>query len=187
MKALKCRNCKKKHTPFNSLNNWCQEIDCQTARAMFLLEKAKKKGKQDWAKEKKTLKESLKTKADYEKELEVIFNTFIRLRDANEPCISCEAPAGSFTLSAGHYYPAGSNKNIRFNEDNVHVQCWFNCNKNKHGNLSEYLPRLIKKIGQDRFNKLLHKKNTPRHYAIYELKELKVIYRAKIKELKLKQ
>lgn len=135
---------------------------------------------------KKELKASLKTKQDYEKELEKVVNEYIRLRDFGKPCISCDAPYGHYRPSAGHFYPAGSYKNIRFDEDNIHGQCWFNCNKNKHGNLTEYRPRLIAKIGQERFDALEARRNVPAHYSIPELIELKVIYKDKIKNLKTK-
>lgn len=123
-------------------------------------------------------------KQDVEKELEMVFNEFIRLRDKDKPCVSCDAEPGKYTMSAGHYFPAGSNKNIRFDEDNVHGQCWYNCNKNKHGNLSEYLPRLIQRIGQERFDALKQRKNTPRKYTIPELKGMIEYYKLKVKELK---
>ena len=48
------------------------------------------------------------------------FHKYIRNRDAGQPCISCD----SFTtLQAGHFYSAGNNPSVRFNEDNVHGQC----------------------------------------------------------------
>jgi thiol-disulfide isomerase/thioredoxin len=151
--------------------------ECTKEFSVFAKEELLKKER------KKTLekKKSLMRKQDYEKILEAHFNEFIRLRDWNESCISCDAPAQSFKKSAGHYFPAGHNKNIRFDEDNVHNQCWYNCNKQKHGNLSEYLPRLIKKIGQERFDELELKKRMPRHYSIPELIELIVIYKDKVK------
>ena len=135
----------------------------------------------EWKERKKVLKDGLKRKQDYEKDLEVVFNKFIRLRDKDEPCISCDAPAGTYKLTAGHFYPAGSYKNLRFNEDNVNSQCWWNCNKNKSGNLLEYRPRLIKKIGIERVEELERLKNIPAHYTIPELKEMIKQYKLKNK------
>ena len=66
---------------------------------------------------------------------------------------------------------------------NVHGQCWYNCNKNKHGNLSEYLPNLIAKIGQDNFNALEAKRNEPLNLTIQEIEELKRKYKQLIKQL----
>ena len=44
------------------------------------------------------------------------FHKYIRRRDQDKPCISC----GKYTLlQAGHFYSAGGNPVVRFNEDNV--------------------------------------------------------------------
>ena len=180
---MRCHHCKTKFEQYEFLNKFCKELDCQTAKAMFKLGKIKDQKQKDARKETKIAKEKLKTKSDYEKELETVVNKFIRLRDKDLPCVSCDAPAGTYTMSAGHYFPAGSNKSVRFDVDNIHGQCWFNCNKNQHGNLSEYLPRLIKRIGQQRFDELEMRKNTPAHYSIPELIEMKVNFKEKVRKL----
>ena len=144
----------------------------------------KRKKIKDAQKKKRQFKKENKRKQDFEKDLEKIFNEFIRLRDKWKPCISCDAKGGKYTISAGHYFPAGSHKNVRFDEDNVHGQCWYNCNKNKSGNLSEYLPRLIERIGQERFDQLSERRNEPRRYTIPELKELIEVYKQKVKDFK---
>jgi len=78
------------------------------------------------------------------------FHKFIRNRDQQQPCISC----GKFTtLQAGHFYSAGHHPSVRFNEDNVHGQCK-RCNYFLSGNLTPYRENLIKKIGQERFDKI---------------------------------
>ena len=87
-------------------------------------------------------------------------------------------------MTAGHYFPAGSNKSVRFDENNVHGQCWFNCNKNQHGNLSEYQPRLVTKIGQKAFEELSQGRHEKRGYTIPELIELIEVYKEKVKKFK---
>ena len=79
----------------------------------------------------------------------VYFNRFIRLRDRNLPCISCNNDFNQ----AGHYYSGGHYSALKFNEDNVNGQC-IRCNYHLHGNLIEYRLRLEKKIGLDRIKKL---------------------------------
>ena len=77
------------------------------------------------------------------------FHKFIRTRDKDLPCISC----GRYTkLQAGHFYSA-SNSSVRFNEDNVNGQC-IQCNHFLSGNLLPYRQNLIKKIGQERVDKI---------------------------------
>ncbi len=72
-----------------------------------------------------------------------VFNSFIRERDKDEPCISCGKHT---TLQAGHFYSAGKHQNLRFNEDNCHGQC-VKCNYYMSANLLKYRENLIKKIG----------------------------------------
>ena len=139
--------------------------------------------KKAWNKEKRERKQSLKTKQNYESELEVIFNKWIRLRDVNEPCISCDKAAGQYKDSAGHLWPAGQYKNIRFNEDNVHSQCWYDCNKNKHGNVNEYRRRVVKKIGKGRLKELDRLSQIPLKLTIPEIILMKEEYKERIRRL----
>lgn len=176
IKDKNCDICGEKFKPSQPLQMVCS--------AKCAYEYVQKKNKKDWQKKKSELNFDLKTHADHSKELEKIVNLFIRLRDKNKPCISCDALPGTYTMSAGHFYPVGTYKNLRFNEDNIHGQCWFNCNKNKHGNLLEYRPRLIKRIGLARVDELDRLKNTDLKLSIPELIDLKVIFRKKISALK---
>ena len=159
------------------------QMVCSSGCAIeYAKEQKLKKEVSNWKRRKKETKESLKTKQDYEKELQVIFNKFIRLRDKDKPCISCNRPlTGKF--DAGHYFPVGSYKNLRFSEDNVFGQC-VRCNQHKHGNLNEYTINLPLRIGEDKFNQLIKERLIERHYSVQELIELKVIYKEKIKKLK---
>lgn len=180
MATRTCKYCKEKFDQQRP-----NQIVCSPGCAYEYTKAQNKKKRERESKAKtKEMKAALKTKQDYEKELETIFNKFIRLRDQTKPCISCCAAPGQYRLTAGHFYPAGSYKNIRFDEDNVHGQCWFNCNKNKHGNLHEYRIHLNERIGIEKVKALDARSLSPRHYSIPELVELKVIYRDKIKALK---
>lgn len=175
----KCVNCGEVFQKIKPLQNVCDHI-CAIEHAKALREKKEAKA---WRKEKAIRKEKLKTKSDYEKELQSIFNEYIRLRDKGQPCITCGLPYGSYKEHACHYYPSGSNRNLRFNELNVHLGC-DHCNVFLHGNLIAYTERLPLRIGIESFEELKRLKNVPRHYSIPELIELKVIYKDKIKQLK---
>lgn len=78
------------------------------------------------------------------------FNKFIRERDKNLGCISCD---NGKVENAGHYFSAGQFPPLRFNEDNTNGQC-VKCNKWNHGALIQYGMGLQKKIGIDRVSKL---------------------------------
>lgn len=190
MKLFKCKYCREKveaNELSSRLPQVCKKIDCISKKYDEFKEKIHAKARVNLkvksAKEKKVEKEKLKTHKDYLKDFEKVFNEYIRKRDKGQPCISCQKPYGEFTESAGHYFPAGSNGSIRFDEDNVHLQCWFFCNKNRHGNQVEYLPNLIKKIGQQRFDELSERRNEPLKLSMPEIKEKIKHYKLKIKEL----
>ncbi len=176
-RKYKCKQCKE---PFERTISSVQPV-CSTKCAIEyskVLEAKKRR------KETRDLKQSMKTWMDYYQEALKVFNSYIRERDKNEKCISCDALPGTYKLTSGHYFPQGQNKSVALDEDNAHSQCWFNCNKNKSGNLAEYYPRLIKKIGQQRFDELEQRKNTLKKYSIPELIEIKVIFKDKTKQLK---
>lgn len=77
------------------------------------------------------------------------FNAYIRKRDEGNKCISCDAQG----TEAGHFYSAGHYSALRYNENNVHIQCSV-CNRHLSANLLEYRQGLIKKIGEKEVLKL---------------------------------
>jgi len=70
-------------------------------------------------------------------------------------------------MQAGHYKP-GTHSITRYDTDNIHGQC-SQCNEKKSGNLTEYRPRLIKKIGLAKVE-WLEAQNSVRKWTIDELK-----------------
>lgn len=167
----KCLHCKLRFEPYRP-----NQVVCSgTCAAHYAALKSKLKAK----KEKKEAKEKLKTRTDHLKELQVIFNKYIRLRDKDKPCISCDRPlAGKY--DAGHFMSCGSHPNLRFMETNVHGQC-VHCNQHKHGNILEYSLRLPKRIGEYEYNGLISEKDKPLKLTLPEILELKEVYKAKIK------
>lgn len=137
-----------------------------------------------WKKRKAQMKKNLKTVTDYYNEAIEAFNEYIRERDKDKPCVSCGAEAGTYTMSSGHYFPQGANKSIGLDERNAHGQCWYNCNSNKSGNLSEYLPELINRIGKDNYEDLQRLRHITKRYTRQELEEITKQYKQKLKELR---
>jgi hypothetical protein len=113
-RTKKCFNCKDEFTPFNTLQKFCLKNEC--IKTMVEIQKLK-----EWNKKKKKLVEDLKTANDYLKIAQQVFNKFIRVRDKGLNCISCNKPCKK--ENAGHYYSQGGHSNVRFDEDNVHLQC----------------------------------------------------------------
>jgi len=174
----KCLECKEKFTPQQSSQVVCSPY----CSVQYIKKKNRKEATKKWNEEKKVLKEKLMTKSDYLNIAQKVFNTFIRMRDKGLPCISCNAE--NYTSSCGHYYSSGNHKNVTFNEDNCHAQCWYNCNSNLSGNLIEYRKGLIQRIGLERLEQLDNIAKLEKKFTIDEIKEIIKIYKKKIAELK---
>lgn len=121
----------------------CAVIFTEQEKAKNLLKKAKVERKKDQAK-----KIALKTRSDWVKDAQVAFNQWIRVRDANEPCISCKR-FHSGQYHAGHYLSVGAHPELRFEPLNVWKQCQ-PCNTHLSGNLINYRKNLIEKIGLEK-------------------------------------
>ena len=177
-KSKKCKVCQKEFTPFNSLQKVCSS-NC----AIQLTKEQKKiKDQKEWQKEKKVRKEKLMSHSDWLQLAQKTFNTYIRLRDKGKPCISCGTE--NYTSSCGHYYSSGKHKNVTFNEDNCHAQCWYYCNSSLSGNLIEYRKGLIERIGIERLEQLDSIAKIEKKWSIAEIQEIISIYKNKIKQLK---
>jgi len=173
----KCKNCKQEYKKYRPLQNVCgYECSIELSKARMETKKAKA-----WAKEKAKRKEALKTVQELVLETQKVFNAYIRKRDEGKPCIACGSD-NMKKVNASHYYNANNHWNVRFDEDNVHSGCEY-CNTYLHGNLIPYRENLIKRIGGDRFFALELKADFTRKFTREELKELKQLYKQKIKEL----
>jgi hypothetical protein len=175
-KLKKCIVCLAEFKQFKTTKKVCS-LKCAIEHAKNVSKEVKAK---EWNKTKKIKKEALKTKQDYIKELQIVFNRFIRLRDKDENCISCGKKLGA-KYDAGHYRSAGGNPELRFEENNVHAQCVY-CNQHLHGNLINYRLGLIDRYGLAVVD-WLEINHEPKHYSIEELKKLKEYYKQQIKKL----
>lgn len=119
-------------------------------------------------KEKNKLKREPKL-SELKKIVQRKFNAWIRRRDEEELCISCNGVCG--TWDCGHLWAQGSSGILRYNEDNCHKQ-GRGCNSFKHGNLLEYEINLVKKIGQKRVDYLRDNRRKTKKYTREELNEL---------------
>jgi hypothetical protein len=171
----KCKNCREPFTPIRStLEKYCSKSEC----IRVFVEEAKSKA---WAKTKKEKKAELMTVQDWIKIAQTAFNAYIRERDKGCLCISCgNVPKKE---NAGHYFSAGGHSNLRFNEDNVHLQCE-HCNTFLSGNLLNYQIGIEKRIGGERLLKIHEEAHRERRYTIDELKEITALYKKNLKELK---
>jgi 5-methylcytosine-specific restriction endonuclease McrA len=182
-KPKPCKECKTIFQPRNSLQVVCG-LQCAVQRSerknkekvAIGIKKERKAQKQAL----RVRKEALKSNREWLKELQAVVNKYVRLRDSGKPCCSCDKPDdGSHQRHASHYKSAGSNSALRFNLWNIHASCSV-CNNHLSGNIGEYTPRLIKKIGQDRYDWLLTQ-NQPVKYDIEYIKRFKKIFLKRIR------
>jgi hypothetical protein len=178
-----CKQCKDKFIPKYFLQKWCLEKDeCIKAFSNWVSEQNKKKIDKAMKKDTAERKEKLMTHKDHLKLLQVVFNTYIRLRDKDQRCISCDCVMIGRKGDASHYYSVGSTPALRFNEDNVHLSC-VTCNQHKHGNIAEYAIRLPFRIGYHRFKALEEKRNITVKLTIDEIKEKITHYKTLTKKI----
>lgn len=126
-------------------------------------------------------RQAVKPLSHFIRQAQQAFNEFIRYRDRDLPCISCGRHHDG-QYHAGHFRTTGANPELRFSEDNCHKQCSA-CNNHLSGNLINYRPALIHKIGQARFDALMGP------HALLKWKrddyiQIRDEYREKLKELK---
>ncbi|HIE1384968.1 TPA: recombination protein NinG [Pseudomonas aeruginosa] len=184
-----CKACREVFTPERSLQSVCSP-KCGLALATAKRERERKSLAKMERREIRAAKERFKTRSDHMREAQAAFNEWVRLRDADKPCISCDSMAcdtGLITGSrwdAGHYRSVGACQALRFEPLNVHRQC-VRCNRDMSGNAVEYRIRLVQRIGADKVE-WLEGPHEPRRFPIDELKEIKAKYRALSRELKRK-
>jgi hypothetical protein len=176
IKQKKCRVCKTVFNPFRSTQVVCNYLCAQ----LYADELKRKKELKDWKIKKAKMKEDLMSLSDWLKIAQIHFNTYIRQRDKDKPCISCGAKLqGKF--DAGHMWSSGGHANLRFDEYNVNGQCVY-CNQHLHGNISMYRINFIKRYSEEVLNDLDKKAHETRKFNIQEVKELINIYKNKIKK-----
>jgi hypothetical protein len=126
--------------------------------------------------------EALKSLTKLADEAQAEVNRYVRLRDHDLPCISCGKPATAGGVwNASHFRSRGAASSIRFNLWNNHKAC-VQCNKEKGGNLAEYTPRLVAKIGQAKVD-WLYTQNNVNRYSREQLVRIRKVFKRKADRL----
>lgn len=174
----KCKFCKQPAAQRFGLNYFCNP-DCAYNQARAIqAKKASKDASEQRKRDRERLKQ-LKTRSEWLRDAQVVFNKFIRLRDAQKNCISCERKLGA-KFDAGHYKSVGAHPELRFSEVNTNGQCVF-CNQHLSGNLINYRAGLIKRIGLVEVERL-EGPQEPLKLTIPEIQDLIKVYKEKCKE-----
>lgn len=172
---------------YTNCNKAYCSAECGAKLSLNILKsKEEKRAKSERAENRKKKLELKQSKKNYWVEkIESVLHPWIKLRDKDEPCISCgkfadeikQPPAGHPKFHAGHFRTKGAAKQLRFNPLNIHKQCfWCNCvgtHWSTRGDsvASGYEERLLAKIGQEALNDLKFN-NEIKRYTIPELKEI---------------
>jgi len=170
----RCKHCKEQFKPIKFNQKYCLKPECVEVWVRLAKEK-------QWQQRKKKLKKQLKTAKDYKKEAQFWVNKYVRIRDRNDSCISCNKPLHDIKFDAGHFFSAGGHSLTTFDLDNIHGQC-VECNRWKHGNIFEYQKKLIDKIGYERFQKLEKRSNGIKKWTKEELIQIIDIYKKRCKQ-----
>lgn len=141
MKPKKCAGCGNKFAPVRQFQKACS-VECSVLIVAANRQKAKRK---QYTADKKRLK----SRADWLREAQKVFNKYVRIRDSGLGCISCGAkPENKYggAMDCGHYRSIGSAHHLRFNLHNTAAQC-VKCNRYLSSNSVEYRKGLISRIG----------------------------------------
>ena len=179
----RCPSCRVMFTPARNSQAVCGEIECAIAHGQS--EKGRAIAGKALAevgrREIKVRKERLKSRADHLREAQQAFNEWVRLRDADLPCVSCGRHHDG-QYHAGHWRSVGANPELRFEPLNAWKQC-APCNTHLSGNLVNYRISLLQLIGAEAVA-WLEGPHPARKYTVEEIKAIKADYRAKTRELK---
>jgi len=185
-KPARCPHCKKKMDTGQRIHPACIDDYAQAQAAKSARASAKRAlmaAKVDKALTRQK-REKMKSKAQWAKEAQTEFNRFIRLRDADQPCISCGRwHTGQY--HAGHYLSVGARPELRFTESNVHKQC-APCNTHLSGNAVLFRRGLLAKLGIE-LVEWLEGHHAPRRDTVDTLIALKREYAAKARALEAAQ
>lgn len=180
-KPRKCRVCKEAFQPSRPLQTCCSP-DCALKQAKF--KRAKEERMKDLA-DRKTIKIRLAkiTPGYLADKAQAAINAYVRVRDYEEGCISCDKPASWHgQWQAGHLKTRGANSFLRYDLRNINKQC-SQCNNHGSGNVAEHERGIIARHGQERLDFLLSAPRL-RSYDDDYLIRLAKIFRKKTRILK---
>lgn len=107
------------------------------------------------------------------KDLHALLSRWIRARD-NYVCFTCDKsyppPQPGSVLPAGHFISRARGATT-FDPENLNAQCYF-CNVRERGNIGEYTPRLMQKLGPKKFKALLERGRQLKQRSAGELQTL---------------
>jgi len=198
-KKKKCPECKELYLPVRSFQPCCNEFKCQKAYLAKDRDKKVAKGlkmaQKEQRKDTRERKRKLMTKKQWIPKAEYQARKYARVRDKDEPCISCgkhdheiEDVFVGGKWDGGHFRSKGAETALRFHPDNIHKQCK-SCNggSGKFARKNEtvqqkYEANLRKKIG-DKIVDYLKTDQMTQNWTIEDLQDIEQYYKEQTKLL----
>lgn len=177
-------NCEATFVPRTSMHSVCSPR-CEIAKRKANEKAAKDRAKAERAADRAAL-EAMKRLPKLHAEARYWFNRWIRLRDAEKPCISCGAPPPDLTgfhsgRDCGHFRSVGQAGHLRYTEDNAAGQC-VHCNQHLAGNYTGFRFGQIERIGLERVD-ALERDNRPNKWKREQVRAIRDHYKAACREL----
>lgn len=185
----KCKHCKERTDKRGKLlHDDCVDAWWQVNKEKLAAKAARKRAldaKAQRAKDRRA-KEEAKTLPMLHKEARLWFNRWIRLRDADKPCISCGKPPPDLSglhagRDCGHFRSVGSAGHLRYTEDNAAGQC-VHCNQYLAGNYAGFRKGQIERIGLARVEEL-ENDNRPEKWQRDQVRGIRDEYKRRCKAL----
>jgi hypothetical protein len=187
LRRTRCPSCKAKLEAGQRIHPECIDAYAEKQAAKAAATKAKadaKRRKMDRA-QTRARKRALETIPELIKAAQREFNSYIRARDKNKPCICCGRPLGTGDVGGafdcGHYRSTGSASHLRFDERNAHGQTKA-CNRYGAGRAVDYRIGLVARIGREAVE-ALEADNRVHKWERDELRQIAATYKRKLKEL----
>jgi hypothetical protein len=170
----RCKHCKAKFTAEERSRGFVLHEGCVEGWVKANLPKLEKKrvqlARRRAAEGKRAIrarKQALKTPTELEQDCRRIVQKIARIRDRDDGCISCEkGPNWQGQWHGSHFRSVGACSALSLHLWNIHKACSV-CNHHKSGNIAEYAPRLVRKIGQERVDWLNSQNQTVRRSREY--------------------
>lgn len=142
-----CATCQTEFTKQRMGQRVCSPI-CASRLVQADKKQAKERAKLDRALD-ANRRLALRTTSKLEEDCRKIVQKIARIRDRNDPCISCDKPASwDGQWHGSHFRSHGACSALQFHLWNINKACWI-CNKLYSGRIGDYEPRLVAKRGQE--------------------------------------
>lgn len=186
----KCRECKefkpvsegKKHPIGWFCSDNCTSLfvvaaqNKATAKKQAKAKRVHRESDKAFKRETRDRKEAVKPISKLLAETQAAVNRYVRLRDRDRGCVSCDKPADwDGQWHASHFHARGRSSRIRFNLLNIHKSCSV-CNAHLSGNLLKYEPELIRRVGRGSFDWMESVASEPTRYDPEYLRRMKRIF-----------